>query len=102
VPHAEGASSEPIIPASLMQTEVRMKWNDLSRSLAPFEQDACVIAVVELSRSTWLVAGNAPGIERQPLKKLDPDEKALLRLLHRWRDEATRKGRVIKRIAVAY
>jgi transposase len=31
-----------------------------------------------------------------------PDEAALLRLLHRWRDEATDKGRTISRIAVAF
>jgi hypothetical protein len=29
---------------------------------------------VELSQSTWLVAAAVPGIERQPLKKLEPDE----------------------------
>lgn len=78
------------------------KPNDLSRSLVPVEQDASLIAVIELSQSSWLVAATVPGIERQPLKKLEPDEEALLRLLHRWRDEATEKGREIKRIAVAY
>jgi transposase len=31
-----------------------------------------------------------------------PDEAVLLRLLHRWRDEAIGKGRTITRIAVAY
>jgi transposase len=31
-----------------------------------------------------------------------PDEAALLRLLHRWRDEAIGKGRTITRIAVAF
>jgi transposase len=43
-----------------------------------------------------------PGIERQPLKKLEPDAEARLRLLQRWRDEATKAGRTITRIAVAY
>jgi transposase len=43
-----------------------------------------------------------PGIERQPLKKLAVDEEELLQLLHRWRKEAIRAGRAIKRIAVAY
>src|SRR5665648_591619 len=76
--------------------------NDLSRSLGSFEQDACLVAVIELSQSSWLVAGTVPGIERQPLKKIAPDETALLRLLRRWRDEATRGGRIITRIAVAF
>jgi len=57
---------------------------------------------LELSLSSWLVAGFVPGIERHPLKKLRADEQALLRLLHRWRDEATKVGRNINRIAVAY
>lgn len=76
--------------------------NDLSRSLAPLEQNSTLVAVIELSQSSWLVAGTVPGIERQPLKKLDPDEQALLRLLLRWQDEASRAGRPITRIAVAY
>ena len=76
--------------------------NDLSRSLVALEQDSTVIAVVELSLSSWLVAGIIPGIDRHPLKKLKADEQALLRLLHRWRDEATKAGRNINRIAVAY
>ena len=76
--------------------------NDLSRSLAALEQDSTLIAVIEMSRSSWLVAGIVPGVERQPLKKLEPDEAALRRLLQRWRDEAARAGRTVTRIAVAF
>ena len=76
--------------------------NDLSRSLAALDQDSTLIAVIEMSQSTWLVAGIVPGINRQPLKKLAADEAALLQLLYRWRDEATKAGRRIDRIAVAY
>jgi transposase len=76
--------------------------NDLSRSLIPFEQSTTVVAVIELSKSTWLITATIPGIERQPLKKIVPDEMELLRLLHRWRDEGIRKGRAIARIAVAF
>jgi transposase len=43
-----------------------------------------------------------PGIERPPLKKIVPDGTELLRVLHRWRDEAIRKGRAITRIAVTF
>src|SRR3712207_4389260 len=56
----------------------------------------------ELSRSGWLVAGIVPGLARHPLKKLEPDQEALLRLLRRWRDEATKAGRTIARISVAF
>src|SRR3954449_8333443 len=76
--------------------------DDLSRSLTAFQQDSTLVAVVELSRSSWLVAGIVPGIGRHPLKKLASDEEALLRLLQRWRDEAAGAGRTIARIAVAF
>ena len=74
--------------------------DDSSRSLVTFEQNATLIAVIEMSQSSWLVAGTVPGVERQPRKKIMPDETALLRLLHRWRDEAARKGRTVTWIAV--
>jgi transposase len=76
--------------------------NDLSRSLVTLEQNATLIAVIEMSQSSWLVAGNVPGVERQPLKKLAVDESALLKLLHRWRQEAEQAGHRIDRIAVAF
>ena len=75
---------------------------DLSRSLVALHQDSTLIAVIELSQSSWLVAGMVPGLERQPLKKLEPDQEALLRLLRRWRDEATKASKTIARIAVAF
>jgi len=76
--------------------------NDLSRSLIHFDQATTLVAVIELSQSSWLIAGTIPGIERQPLKKIVPDEAELLRVLNRWRDEAIRKGHTITRIAVAF
>jgi transposase len=76
--------------------------DDLSKSLTPFVQDNTLIAVIELSLSSWLVAGVVPGIARQPLKKLEPDETELLRLVQRWRDEAVKSGCAIERVVVAY
>src|SRR4051794_8085369 len=76
--------------------------NDSSRCLLTLEQDSTLIAVVELSQASWLVAGIVPAVERQPLKKIEADEEALLRLLHRWRDEAARAGRAVTRVAVAF
>jgi len=75
---------------------------DASRSLTSLEQDSTIIAVIEMSQAKWLVAAVVPGVERQPLKRLDADEAALLKLLHRWRNEAGQAGREIKRIVVAY
>src|SRR6184192_2560461 len=78
------------------------KLNDLSRSLTALEPNGTLIAVIEMSLSSWLVAGIVPGVERQPLKKLAVDESALLKLLHRWREEAKKAGRKIERVAVAF
>ena len=78
------------------------KPNDLSRSLTVLKGDSTVIAVIEMSLTKWLVAGIVPGVERQPLKKLEVDESALLKLLNRWRAEAEKAGRKIERIAVAF
>src|SRR5215831_17588992 len=76
--------------------------NDLSRSLVALDQDSTLIAVVEMSQSTWLVGGVLPGIERQPRKKLEPSPERLLGVLHRWRDEAVGTGCNVTRIAVAF
>jgi len=76
--------------------------NDLSRSLTPFAPNHTLIAVIEMSKESWLVAGIIPGVERQPLKKLAADENELLKLLGRWRAEAEKAGHKIARIAVAF
>jgi transposase len=59
--------------------------NDLSQSRIVLKQDGTLIAVIEMSLLSWLVAGIVLGVERQPLKKLAVDESVLLKLLHRWR-----------------
>jgi hypothetical protein len=76
--------------------------NDLSRSDTPLEQQSTLIAVVEMSQSSWLVAGIVPGLERHPLKKLAPGEEALLGLLQCWWDEAAGAGCTITRLAIAF
>src|SRR6201982_3656003 len=73
----------------------------LSRSLVALDKNSTIIAVVEMSQSSWLVGGVVPGIERQPCKKLEPSPERLLAVLHRWRDEAVKAGRTITRIALA-
>src|SRR5215212_8073170 len=76
--------------------------NNLSRSPIALNQDGTLIAIIEMSRSSWLVAGIVPGIARHPLKKLMADEAALLGLLERWRGEAIQAGHQITRIVVAF
>ena len=76
--------------------------DDLSRSLTAFERNHTLVAVLEMSQSSWLAAGVVPGVERRPLKKLDPDPVALLRLLERWRDQAAKAGRGVARVVLAF
>src|SRR6267142_5023033 len=76
--------------------------DDLSRSLIAFEQNSTMVVVLEMSQSSWLAAGVVPGIERRPLKKLDPDPTALLRLVEGWRDHGMKVGRMITRIVLAF
>jgi transposase len=76
--------------------------DDSKACLTAFVQDNTVIAVIEMSPRSWLVAGMIPDINREPLKKIAADPEVLLRLLYRWRDEAVKGGKEITRIAVAY
>jgi hypothetical protein len=80
-----GADGGEMSPSSLEATPMEpmpQQLDDLSRSLTPLEQDSTIIAVIEMSQASWLVAGIVPGLERHPLKKLEPSEVDLLR---RWR-----------------
>ena len=76
--------------------------DNLSRSVDAFDQNASLTVVVEMSEASWLVTGMVPGVDRRPLKKLEPDPDALLRLVERWRSEAEKTGRTIERVALAY
>jgi hypothetical protein len=38
--------------------------NDLSRSLVALDQNSTIIAVIEMSQSSWLVAGVRPTLRR--------------------------------------
>src|SRR3982751_916807 len=100
---ADGGEMAPSsLEATPMERPMPQQLDDLSRSLTPLQQDSTIVAVIEMSQASWLVAGIVPGIERHPLKKLEPSEVDLLRLLMRWRAEATQKGRTLTRMAVAF
>ena len=76
--------------------------DDLSRSLVAFEQSSTMVIVVEMSQSSWLVAGVVPGLDRRPLKKVDPNPATLLRLLEGWREQAVRSDQLVSRIAICF
>ena len=73
-----------------------LQSNDLSRSFTALNQDNTLIVVIEMGQSSWLVAGMVPGVERQPLKKLEPNGDKLLKLMNRWRHEALQAGHAIE------
>jgi transposase len=75
---------------------------DLSKSLAVLDPDSTLIVVIEMSQSSWLVAARAPGLARDPLKKLAPDPEKLFNVIDRWREESRRAGRVVRRVCVAF
>jgi transposase len=92
----------PMEPTSAQTETTAQAANDLNRSLTPFESNRVLIAVIEMSKKSWLVAGIVPGVERHPLKKLAADENELLKLLERWRAEAKKASYALNRIAVAF
>jgi transposase len=78
---------------------------DTRKSCVSFDQNSTLVAVLELSKNSWLAGGIVPGLERNPAKKLNTNEKReeeLLALLLRWRDEAIKSGQEIKRLTVAF
>ena len=75
---------------------------DLSKPLVALDHDSTLVAVVEMSGTSWLVLAIVPGIDRRPLQKLPVDENRLFRQLEIWREEAGRAGKVMRRIVVAF
>ena len=63
--------------------------NDSGQSLVALDQDSTVIAVVEMSQSSWLVGGVLPGIERQPRKQLEKPFSALWKVTRSTRPAQT-------------
>jgi len=100
-----GRTARELAPSSSDRTDgvlTMPKPNDLSRSPVALDENTTLIAVIEMGLASWLIAGRVPGVNRRPLRKLNPDPEALLTRLHRWRDEAIQASRMITRVAVAY
>src|SRR3712207_2886761 len=76
--------------------------NDPGRCRTALDPESTLVAVIEMSQSSWLVAAIVPGLERHPLKKLAVNGAGRLRQLERWREAAGKAGRKVTRIAVAF
>jgi transposase len=90
------------VPNSIISVRIAIARAIARTRLADFDPHTTLIAVVELSLSSWLIAGLVPGIERNPLKKMEPDPAGLQRLLEKWREEAIKAGSAITRVAIAF
>ena len=82
-----------------------MRFSD--RSLHPKTAvqgyDTALFVALELSKSTWLIAVNAPGSDKISKYRIDAgDSEALLNLLRRLREEAERRCKMPVRIVSIY
>jgi transposase len=80
----------------------RTMQDDTTKPPVAFDHEATIIAVVELSRNVWMVAGRVPGLARRPVKKTAERAAGLLRILRNWQAEAERTGRQLERVIVAF
>src|SRR5947207_1263612 len=63
-----GGAAEVVAPSSSIRTDGGCpvpQVNDLSRSLAAFDPISTLVVIVEMSKTSWLVSGVVPGVERQ-------------------------------------
>ena len=67
--------------------------HDLSRSLLTLDQTSTLIAVIEMSQASWLVAAIVPGIDRHPLKEITPTRRTSWRFCAVGRPKRPKRGR---------
>ena len=46
--------------------------DDLSRSIVALEEDSTLVAIIDMSLSSWVVLGGVPGLRRRPDRGSDP------------------------------
>src|SRR5919199_3740652 len=61
-----------------------------------------LVTVLELSGSSWMIAGQIPGGERTVKSKIEPSAPAVLKVLEGWVGRARAAGKIISRIVLAY
>ena len=70
---------------------------------ATFDHDSTLVVALELSGKSWQVGAVVPGVARQPQRGLPArDIAGLLQVIERWRAEATKAGRVVRRVVLTY
>jgi transposase len=68
-----------------------------------FEHGNTLAVALELSGKTWEVGAIVPGVTRRPRRRLLPrGMTGLLTRLERWRAEAAKSGRTVRRVVLTY
>ena len=76
---------------------------DAHKPATALDHDSTLVVALELSEKSWELGAVVPGAARRPMKSIDARAMAdLLAAITRWREEAIRSGRDVKRIVLAY
>ena len=68
-----------------------------------FDHDSTLVLALELSGKGWEVGAVLPGVTRRPRRGLAARDMAgLLRQIERWKAEAGRAGRTVRRTVLTY
>jgi len=79
------------------------KQFDPHHAATAFDHDSTLVVALELSGKSWEVGAVVPGVARRPRRRLQAGDVAdLLRLIERWKTEATGAGREVRRVALTY
>jgi len=74
-----------------------------SGAATTFEHDSTLVLALELSGKGWEVGAVLPGVARRPRRGLAARDMAgLLKQIERWRAEAQRAGRTVRRTVLSY
>jgi transposase len=64
------------------------KPDNLSKARIAPNPESTLVCVIEMSRTSWLVAATVPRLDRRPLRKLSVNPMRPLEQARRWRKEA--------------
>jgi transposase len=79
------------------------KQFDPHHAATAFDHDSTLVVALELSGKSWEASAVVPGLARRPHRRLAVHDLAeLLRSIARWKLEAAKAGRVVRRVMLTY
>ncbi len=66
------------------------------------DHQTTLVTVLELSGSSWMIAGQIPGVESTAKSKIEPSAPAVLKVLEGWVRRARAAGKTVSRTVLAY